>query len=213
MATTLQNYLTECRRLLHDANANFWSDSELTDYINEARNRVVRDTGCLRTIQTSNVSANVETYVFNQTFVQGNVTVDIININLFWGNTRIPLYYLPWTDFNAQLRFWQNYTGRPIAFSLYGPQEFYVGPKPDQTYTIEADTVISPSPLVATTDVDQIPDPWTSPVAFYASHLAKYKEQSYGEAEIFLQKYVAKTQNVLANTFTRRMFSPYITRA
>lgn len=212
MPVSLGTYITDVQRLLHDANANFWSTSELTDYINEARNRLVRDTGCLRTIQTSNVSANVETYVFNQTFAQGNVTVDLINLNLYWGNTRIPLYYLAWTEFNAQLRFWQNYQGRPIAFSMYGPNTFYVGPRPDQTYFIEADTVISPSPLVLTTDLDTIPDQFTEPVPFYAAHVAKYKEQSYGEAEIFRQKYLQKCQNVLANTFTRRLYSPYINR-
>jgi len=48
---TLSSYITETRRLLHDANGNFYSDPELTDYINSARKRVVRDTGCLRTIQ------------------------------------------------------------------------------------------------------------------------------------------------------------------
>jgi hypothetical protein len=46
MAVTLAQYITQCRRLLHDANANFWTDQELTDYINDARNKLVRDTGC-----------------------------------------------------------------------------------------------------------------------------------------------------------------------
>jgi hypothetical protein len=33
MSQTLSGYITECRRLLHDANGNFYSDNELTDYI------------------------------------------------------------------------------------------------------------------------------------------------------------------------------------
>ena len=48
---TLTSYISEVRRLLHDANGVFWDDAELTDYINSARERVVRDTGCLRTLQ------------------------------------------------------------------------------------------------------------------------------------------------------------------
>ena len=48
---TLASYLTEVRRLLHDANGVFWSDNELTDDINAARERTVRDTGCLRNLQ------------------------------------------------------------------------------------------------------------------------------------------------------------------
>ena len=51
--STLNSYITDVRRLLHDANGNFWSNDELTDYINDGRERIVRDTGCLRTLQVS----------------------------------------------------------------------------------------------------------------------------------------------------------------
>jgi hypothetical protein len=208
MSTTLGNYITECRRLLHDANANFYSDSELTDYINSGRNRLVRDTGCLRSYQTTATVTSQEVYTFS-TLPQGAMTMDVLNINLIWGNTRVPLRYLPWTQFNAELRFWQSYSGRPIAFSMYGPTSYYLGPNPDQVYSMELDTVIMPTNLVSTSDVDQIPDPWTTPVAFYACYKAKYKEQSYGEAEIFKQEYQRQAQSVLATTYTRRMPSPY----
>lgn len=57
MATTLQTYITECRRLLYDASGTFWSDTELTDYINEARARTVVDTSCLRGI--ASITLNV----------------------------------------------------------------------------------------------------------------------------------------------------------
>jgi hypothetical protein len=205
---TLQTYITQCRRLLHDANANFWSDDELTDYINAARERLVRDTGCLRTIQTVNTVTNQETYQFSA-LPSGIQTMDILNINLYWGNTRIPLRYLPWTQFNAELRFWQNYYGRPIAFSVYGQQSFYISPVPDQVYQMELDTIILPTALVNTSDVDAIISPWTDPVAYYACHTAKFKEQSYGEAEIFLNQYKAKAMSVINTSFTRRMPDPY----
>ena len=206
--SALSDYITECRRLLHDANGVFYSDQELTDYINAARKRLVRDTGILRKIQTDATIANQETYSF-ATLASGLKTIDLININLYWGNTRIPLRYLPWTQFNAELRFWQNYVGRPIAFSMYGLNEYYLAPVPDQVYVTELDTVILPNDLVDDTSIEQIPDPFTSPVAFYACHQAKYKEQSYGESEIFKQEYTKRTQNVLASTYTRRMPNPY----
>lgn len=209
MATTLSDYITECRRLLHDANANFWTDSELTDYINSARNRLVRDTGCLRQIQSVTAVTNQETYDFSIDFPQGLLTMDVINVNLIWGNTRIPMRYMAWTQFNSELRFWQNYIGRPIAFSMYGPTKMYISPVPDQNYAMEVDTVIQPTDLVSANDIDQIPDPWTTPVAFYACYKAKYKEQSYGEAEIFKQDYVKQAQSVLTSTYTRRMPNPY----
>lgn len=277
---TLASYITECRRLLHDANANFYSDSELTDYINNARERVVRDTGCLRTLQVTQTpmtpvagGANpylwaastafaLNDYVFSNIFIykvttagisgttappypsgtnpfppstafadgtaaltyagpaeilnyaalpSGASTLDILNINLFWGNSRVPMRYLPWTQFNAELRFWQNYIGRPIAFSTYGQSQAYIAPVPDQVYPIEVDTVVLPSALTSASDTDTIMDPYTTPVAYYACYKAKFKEQSYGESEIFKQQYTRHVQAVLSSTYTRRIPNPYST--
>ena len=278
MAQTLSGYITEVRRLLHDANGNFYSDSQLTDYINSARNRIVRDTGCLRTIQVTQTpctpvtgganpyfwvaeaSVNLNDYVVSNIFIykvvgagvlgtqsppypssgynfppstpflngtatlqyagpsevinysclpQGVLTLDVVNVNLFWGNTRVPMRYLPWTQFNSELRFWQNYIGRPIAFSTFGQGQFYMSPVPDQVYTIELDTIILPTTLVYSTDTDTIQYPYSDPVAYYAAYTAKYYEQSFGEAEIYLQQYKNKVQAVLVSTFTRRMPDPY----
>ena len=206
--TTLQSYITTVRRLLHDANANFWTDTELTSYINDARNRLVRDTGVNRKIQMSTVVQIQEVYNFSG-LPEGSLTLEIINFNVYWGNSRVPLRYQPWTQFNSQLRYWQNYIGMPVAYSIYGSQKFYVGPTPDQTYTIELDTVVQPIDLVNLSDVETIPLPYTDPVPYYAAGTAKYQEQSYGEAEIFKQEYLKKAQNVLATSFQRRIPDVY----
>ena len=71
--TTLANYTTDVQRLLHDSSFQFWTQTELTDYINSGRNRTVRDTACVRTTQVCNISTNVESYAF------GSVTGAIIN--------------------------------------------------------------------------------------------------------------------------------------
>ena len=288
---TLNNYITEVQRLLHDANANFYSTAQLTDYINSARERVVRDTGALRTIQVTQVPCQVpatntinsatpaqptawvanatvtaNTFVFSNIFIyqyitggtsgssappypnatnnnynnyppstafadgtatlqyvgncenifyaampQGSQTLDVINVNLYWGNTRVPLDYLSWTDFNARLRFWQNYIGRPLAYTTYGQGNIYVGPVPDQTYQIEIDTVILPTALTQTNAnaTDPIVDPYSTAVKFYAAYLAKFYEQSYGESEIFKQEYLKQATSILNTTFTRRIPSVY----
>ena len=205
----LSDYITECRRLLHDANGNFYSDSELTDYINAGRTRLVRDTGCLRTYQTSTVAANQE-IILTSSLPNGTNTLDIINLNLIWGNTRIALQYMAFTDFNSRLRYYQNYIGRPIAYSMYGQTSIYLGPVPDQTYTIELDTIIMPTALSTSAPTETIPDPYTTPVAFYACYKAKHKEQAYGEAEIFNQEYVKQVRAVLSSVFTRRITTPYL---
>ena len=275
---TLSSYLTEVQRLLHDANAVFWSTSELTDYINDARERVVRDTGCLRTLQITStplsntgvvaipwangLAVTAGQFIFSNIFIyevtvsgvldtdaapyptgsntfppstpftngtatlqyssnaevislaalpNGIQTLDVLNVTLYWGNSRIPLRYLPWSNFNAQLRYWQNYVGRPICFSTYGQGQLYIAPVPDQSYAIEVDTVILPTALSLNnpTQVDSIVDPYTTPVAFYAAYKAKYKEQSYGEAEIYKQEYAKHVQAVLNSTYTRRIPDPY----
>jgi len=276
---TLSSYITEVQRLLHDANSVFWSTSELTDYINDARERVARDTGCLRTLQitatpisSTGVPATVWTagatvtagqFIFNNIFIYEvtvsgvlsttpppypasgytfppstpftdgtatlqysgpaeiipyatiatGTTLDILNVNVYWGNSRIPLRYLPWSNFNAQLRYWQNYVGRPVCFSVYGQNTIYIGPVPDQAYVVEIDSTILPTALSLNTPNvnDQIQDPYTTPVAFYAAYKAKYKEQSYGEAEIYKQEYAKQVQAVLNSVYTRRIPDPYST--
>jgi len=288
---TLNSYITEVQRLLHDANANFYSTAQLTDYINSARERVVRDTGALREIQvtqvpspvpasatiggatptnpvpwTANTTFNQNWFVFSNIFIYqvtttgvtgstappypasnnnnysnyppsteffsgtcgltyvgncenifysalplGSNTLDIVNINLYWGNTRVPMDYLSWSDFNSRLRFWQNYIGRPLAFSIYGQGNIYVGPVPDQVYQIEIDTVVLPDPLTQSnpTAVDPINDPYTSAVKFYAAYLAKFYEQSFGESEIYKQEYMKQATSIINSTFTRRIPSPF----
>ena len=276
---TLTSYISEVRRLLHDANGVFWSDAELTDDINSARERVARDTGCLRTLQitstpisntgvpasiwTAGTAVTAGQFVFSGIFIYAVVTngtlgtvappypsdnytfppstpftdgtatlqysgpaeiipyailstgttLDILNITLYWGNSRLPLRYLAWSNFNAQLRYWQNYVGRPVCFSVYGQSQIYIGPVPDQSYVVEIDSTILPIPLVTTdpSATDPINDPYTSPVAFYAAYKAKYKEQSYGEAEIYKQEYLKHVNAVLNSTFTRRIPDPYST--
>jgi hypothetical protein len=206
---TLNDYITETRRLLHDVNGNFWTTAELTDYINDARGHTVQDSGCRRVLQTYTLTVGVETINFSD-LDEGSNTIDVLNINLYWGNSRWPMYYMAWTDFNAQLRFWQNYDGRPIGFSMYGPKTIFIGPKPDQAYEIELDTVVLPDPLVTGSEEDtQIPSPFFEAVAYYAAHKAKYQEQSYGESEIFKQEYTKQVIGALNSTFTRRIPSPY----
>ena len=299
---TLNTYLTQVQRLLHDANNNFYTQAQLTDYINSARERVVRDTGALREIIVTQTPCQVppsatiggvtpsnpiawaastyyalNTFLFSNIFIyqvtqagttdstappypasntnnysnyppttqflngscgltyvgncenvnysaltqlmgstplspsSGNTVLDIININLYWGNTRVPLDYLTWSDFNARLRFWQNYIGRPLAFSIYGQGQIYLGPVPDQIYQIELDCVVLPLELSLNTPnaTDTINDPYNTCVQFYAAYLAKYYEQSYGESEIYKQEYTKHINSVINTVYTRRVPSVY----
>jgi hypothetical protein len=275
--TVLSDYITSTRRLLHDVSGNFWTDSELTDYVNEARNKTVSQTGCLRQLQSIVLQSNIESYSFggvtgvsitnagtgytNGTYtlgisggggtgaagtytVSGNVvtaisittqgsgytslptitfpsggganaagtagfintnTFDILSVVIIWGNFRIPLGYMPFTELTAKLRMWTTWQQRPAAFSVFGQQTLYIGPLPDQTYVTEMDSVIYPNTLIDNTTVEQIAYPFTAPVPYYAARLAKLKEQSYQEAQMFFQMYEQRALEAIQSTFTRRL--------
>jgi hypothetical protein len=59
---TLQSYLTATQRLLHDANAKYWTIPTLIDAINGACKRVVGDSACNRSLQTAYLSGGLELY-------------------------------------------------------------------------------------------------------------------------------------------------------
>lgn len=211
MANTLSTYITETRRLLHDSTGNYWTDAELTDYINDARNRVVADTGCNRVLQSFTIQQGVESYSYSL-LPQGVNTIDIMNLTVIWGSLRIVLNYYPFSKLNSELRAYSAMQSRPVAFSVYGQNTFYVGPIPDQNYTAELDTVVLPATLVNSTDVDTLVYPYTSPISYYAAYKAKYKEQSYNEAEKFNEEYQRKMREALRSTMNRRITSQYPVR-
>lgn len=205
----LSDYVTQTQLLLHDRNGVFYQTSDLTSYINAARNRVVQDTGCLRSLVSWNTVVNQEVYPFSAFTPANQTVIDVLNINLYFGNTRYSLAYLPWTQFNARMRFWQNFVQRPTVFSVYGQASIYLGPVPDQIYAMESDVVVLPAPLVNQTDAETLNSPFTSPVKFYAAYLAKMYEQSYNDAEMFKQNYRREIQDVIASIQTRRILTPY----
>jgi hypothetical protein len=206
--TTLSSEITNVRRLLHDANSNYWSDAELTDYINAARFRVVSDTGCNRVLQTMNLVAGQE--VYSVSALPSSVdTIDILNLTMLWGSSRIVLNYMVFTEFNAKMRAWQSFTGRPAVWTRYGQGTVYVSPVPDQTYVAEWDSVVMPAPLVNNTDVETINFPYSEAIQYYAAYKAKYKEQSYQEAQMIHDEYLRSIQVAIRSAMTRRIPTAY----
>lgn len=207
---SLSSYISETRNLLHDSNGKYWTDPELADYINDGRNRVALETKCLRSLQLQTLTLGIETFPV-ASLPQGGVTIDVLNITYQWGASRIPLRYLPFTQFNAYVRAWSNQRGRPLAWSLYGqsPGIAYIGPIPDQDYASEWDTAIIPAALVTDMSDDPIAYPFTSPVAFYAAYKAKHKEQSYAEAQVFFDGYKTRINEAIQGSFTRRLRDVY----
>ena len=206
---TLNSYVTQTQRLLHDASQNFWSTSELTDYINEARYKIAALTGCQRYLDTSlSLTVGVESYAFS-TFAHPANIFDVWNITVVNSNERWSLAYMPWTEFTAFVRPWVSYQTRPTHWSKYGSNTIYVAPKPDQTYTTEIDTLEVPNTLIDNTTVEQLIYPFSDSVKYYAAYLAKKKEQSYGEAQDFMREFVRTLKEAVAASQMRRVRNIY----
>ena len=193
--------------MLHDSTGQYWTDGELIDYINDGRNWLVAKTGCNRMIQTGTLVAGQEAYAF--TFCGQNDTFDILNIKIQWGSMLYQLDYAPFGDLSTKYRSWSTWKQRPVIFSVYGQNTIYVSPVPDQAYSVELDTVVAPAPLVLPTDQDFISFPFVPAISFYAAYLAKFKEQSYDEAERFKREAILKAIEASGFSFTRRIASMY----
>lgn len=136
-------------------------------------------------------------------------TLDVLNITVLWGTMRITLDRMAFTRFQASLRSWQGFSQRPCACASYGQSGWYIGPIPDQAYVSEWDTVIAPSDLMNATDVSSVNYPYSDVLPFYAAHIAKFKEQSHKEADMFLALYQRKMQHALRSVMMRTLKSAY----
>jgi hypothetical protein len=200
----LSTYILQVRRLLHDLNVQYWTDSELTDYINEGRNRVCKDTRCLRVQIPSLVTLTQGTEQYSLSTIQassafttnwnGYSIIDVMGINILWGTTRIKLAQLGWDRFDAQFRYWSSMQSRPVCYTRMGSLNIYIGPQPDQSYVSDWDVALQPPVLSSDTTPEPIPDPFTTPVKYYAAKLAKFRAQAIGESDMFSKMYVAQVK-------------------
>jgi hypothetical protein len=204
---------------LHDPQFQFFQQTELTDYINEASNRVCKDTRCLRSqapggltltqgveqYLISNISLSAAPVVFT-----GCTVVDVMGVTAIWGSTRIKLGFQPWTVFDANMRYWTNMQSRPTWYTRVGALSIYIGPQPDQTYVCDLDVAVIPPPLVqGTYDIELIPEPFTTPIKYYAAYLAKFRQQAMGEAKIFHDMYKERVRTEAMAFQNRIIPDPY----
>lgn len=193
----LDQYNARTRRLLTDANKQFWSDQELNEAINQARVRICGDTKCLRQLVTSIVlPAGQEAYNIPTTINGGQPpnlglnVVEVIGVTIYWGNMRVKMQNRPFTEQDAKLRMFQFYLTRPGSLAFMGANTVYLNPVPDQNYLSDWDVVLVPTPLATSSDLEVMPVVFQGLVPWFAAHLAKYAEQSVSEADVFYKKYL-----------------------
>ena len=198
------------RRLLRDSNKRFWTqDSDITKYVNLARDRVVVDTNATRVNAVIPVIQGQEAYSF-QTVLTAVQTLPslpparnistILNINFIQTtNLFIPLRRLAWSDFNRIFRS-NPYQAMPIAYSMQGLQTFFLGPTPPgPNYTAEIDCLYLPNNLVNATDAEiAIPDPLSELVPLMAARWATYYEQDKSRIDEFIIHYEMEKNMMLS---------------
>lgn len=211
----LQTYITATQRLLHDATYRFWSATELTDYVNQARTQTALDSKCLSQIVTNvQLTSTVELYSMQGAAIvaqvpAGYIPVDVMGISVYNGNMRIKLRKYPWQKFDAWLRYSTNFAGLPFAFTRKGGNSIYIGPVPNQNYLSDWDIALAPPPLVNDADLEPIPVPFQDPVAFFAAHRAKFQSQDLGEADKFEAYYKRRLSTAGRQFNTWSVPNPY----
>ncbi len=184
---TLADYLDELRDLLHDPDDRFWSATQKGKYINRARRQRDEDTAIQRSTITFPLVTGTGTYTF-ATVGNGSI-IDVLTITLIFGQTRVVLDNPSLTELNQRYRTSTTFNGWTAGWARQGPQTVIFGPTPSTAFVTEWDCVVFGAPLVSVTDLDQVPYPYTKPVAFYAAYLAKMNERQRDEAMDFMEDY------------------------
>jgi hypothetical protein len=213
----LTDYKAQVQDLLHDPLGSMWPVSSLPRYINEARNRVAKDTKCLRQVITN---AQYPVLVFNQgtefitpqTFLPapfGANLADVLGISITVNQQRLKLIQKPYTWLDAWMRSWVGYQQWPQYFARVSAIQIVIAPIPNIAYTCDWDISVMPPPLQTDTDIEQIPNGFTEAVQYYAAYKAKLNQQSQGEADMFLKDYL-RTLGMDARAYMQRIIpNPY----
>lgn len=217
MPVTLQDYIDEVRRYLNDPSATYWSDSELTFYINKAIRQRDRDTGENRSrfafaLTTATSVYQITTVAASGTMLAGGASstpYDVLAITVVWGNMRYPLAQIDFTTLSWQWQPYAGYNDVPQKFAKYGATSVVLGPPPNQPYPAEWDLLNSTTELASPSDTDALDYPWTDPVPFKACQFAKIQLQQFEEAEKYGQLYTVRLTEVQGGARGRALYDPF----
>jgi hypothetical protein len=182
MSDTLSTYLTNLRSRLDESTARYWTDAELTVWINNGANDVARRAEVLMATTTLNTTANTQQYalptntirVYRTEWSRDGAT----------GTTVIPLEY---RDFNSMDGVWwsrqKTSRGDPYWYTMWGfpPSiNLVLYPTPDVSVTAGINVYYYRLPTVATTstNVIEVPQGWEDLVLDFAEYNAWRKDNN-----------------------------------
>lgn len=183
---TLTNLLLATRTILQESTADFWTDSILTSYINEAIRTIAERTGCYRTIQSVSTVATTRLVAFTGykcIAIEYNNKALIKITPLQVGHTKID---------GVTPQYWFEHGS-------------YVGiePIPPAIYTLSLYVAAIPPNIAGASDVPVIPYSFCSLIPYYAAARAfeqdKRSSPTLGLMSIFFNELEYMSQALLPN--------------
>ena len=194
----LTNYLTQVTRLLQNppASPNLYTVSDLTYYINVARNQLAVETMCVRSNVGLTLSGSQQQYPLSSITPSGSGISAIVNVQTAYyasGGGYVYLNPRQWTYFNVFMLCVPSVpTGAPTDWTQYSTGAngvLYFNPVPNTTFNVLLDAVCTPIPLVNDATVEAIPYPYTDAVPFFAAYYAYMSAQRGADADAMFARY------------------------
>lgn len=223
----LAQYVGDVQNLLNDSGGQFYAVPTLTNYINRARRKIAAASGCVRIMPVgAKTHPGQEEYKFSEWTALVQATPGVrevlavrtlaIAIGPGEGAWKPMWAGLPWTDFQARFRIWNNaWTGTmsyPGFFSQYGfgvHGSIFLAPIPASEQTMDLDCSCLPFPLQTDDDPECIPQPWCDAVAYFAAFLALMQQQRVQDASALLQIFQAELPFCASVVAPQKITSPY----
>lgn len=197
---TLLQVRTNLRSKLDETSARFWSDADLTQFINEGARDIVRRSETLQASTSINAVANTQEYTLPS---------DVIRIyRVEYSQDGNIFYPLEYHDFANMDSIWwsqqKTSKGIPTWFTMWGfppTLKLVLYPTPSSSTTNAIGVRYYRLPLEATANGDnvEVPEGWHDLVEDYAEYVALRKDhdQRWQEAK---QLYEAKMGDMISVT-------------
>jgi hypothetical protein len=199
----LNAYLLNVRILLHDPVAQFYTDTTLTNFINQARDQIALEGECIRGIGNITLSVGTESYPFTSAVVPttplGIVAGGMISVRALTiigsGVPNMVMESRNWDWFNFYNRGFSTPStqGKPSVWSVLSQGRtglIYISPLPSSNnYALQVDGVWLPVDLTADITPEALQFPWTDAIQYYAAYLAYIDSQRMPDADHMFQLY------------------------
>lgn len=186
----LANYLTQVRNLLHDPSGVLYSDTSLTQFINEGRTQLAVETDILLGLATVAIAAGTTAYPFSGFSALSSSAQEVIKLKKLVGPSQVLDY--------RSLEWYLNYyftsgnTGPPQLWtqvSQGASGSFLIYPTPTAPTQLVGEVCYIPTNLIDDSTPEPLPYPFTDAIQFYACYKALMGAQRYSDATIMFQQF------------------------